>query len=132
MKKGAGAILQDKDGKFLLQLRDNKKGIKSPGKWAIFGGGVEKGETPKEAATREIFEELELRLDKNFFGRRKLFWFGHFIYFIPYKKRIDKSKLKLHEGQEIGSFSRKEILKMKGVAFPTKILFLFQNKSLLS
>ncbi len=28
--------------------------------WAVFGGGIEEGETPEQAITREMQEELEL------------------------------------------------------------------------
>jgi 8-oxo-dGTP diphosphatase len=58
----AGVILY-RDGKVLLQHRDDDPAIISPGKWAIFGGHVEEREDPEEAARREIAEELGLRLE---------------------------------------------------------------------
>jgi 8-oxo-dGTP diphosphatase len=58
----AGVILY-RDGKVLLQHRDDNPAIISPGKWAIFGGHVEAGEEPETAARREIEEELGLRLE---------------------------------------------------------------------
>jgi 8-oxo-dGTP pyrophosphatase MutT (NUDIX family) len=48
-----------RDGKFLMQLRDDKAGIPYPGHWALFGGHLESGETPLEGLKREILEEIE-------------------------------------------------------------------------
>jgi len=58
----AGVILH-REGRVLLQHRDDKPEIRWPGAWAIFGGHVEEGEAPEEAARREIEEELGLRLE---------------------------------------------------------------------
>ena len=57
----AGVILH-REGRVLLQHRDDNPDIRWPGAWAIFGGHVEEGEEPEEAARREIEEELGLRL----------------------------------------------------------------------
>ena len=46
------AIIRD-DNKYLLQLRDNKKSIVYPNRWAFFGGRFKKNETaenPQEVA----------------------------------------------------------------------------------
>lgn len=43
---------------YVLQLRDNKKGIAAPGQWALFGGLKQSEETPLQAIQREIYEEL--------------------------------------------------------------------------
>jgi len=59
-----GIIIKDENNKALFQLRDNKKNIPHPNKWSLFGGGIEPGETPEEAILREVYEELNLRLDK--------------------------------------------------------------------
>ena len=54
----AGAVLLRPDGRVLLQLRDDKPGIVSPGEWSLFGGGLDVGETPAEGMCREIAEEI--------------------------------------------------------------------------
>ncbi|MGV3720271.1 MAG: NUDIX domain-containing protein, partial [Actinomycetota bacterium] len=58
----AGVILH-REGRVLLQHRDDNPEIVWPGHWAIFGGHMEPGEAPEEAALRELEEELELRLE---------------------------------------------------------------------
>ena len=40
----ACAIIVLSDGKYLMQLRDDKPEIFFPDCWGLFGGGVEKGE----------------------------------------------------------------------------------------
>ena len=58
----AAAIIIFDDGRYLLQLRDNKAGIFFPGHWGLFGGGVEDGEQPVDALRRELKEELGLAI----------------------------------------------------------------------
>ncbi len=57
----AGAILWNPDGTVLLQHRDDDPGIQDPGRWSLFGGGIEAGETPERAMLRELDEELGVR-----------------------------------------------------------------------
>ena len=45
-------------GAYLMQLRDDIDTIESPNHWALFGGRIEHGETPRESIQRELFEEL--------------------------------------------------------------------------
>ncbi|MEX2246822.1 MAG: NUDIX domain-containing protein [Dehalococcoidia bacterium] len=54
----AVALLIDREGRFLLQHRDDKPGIENPGRWGSFGGAIEPYETPEEGFLREIEEEL--------------------------------------------------------------------------
>jgi 8-oxo-dGTP diphosphatase len=49
-------------GRYVMQLRDDRPGIPDPGVWALFGGGIEKGEAPRAALVREIEEELGIHL----------------------------------------------------------------------
>lgn len=60
----AAVILPYRDGKILMQLRDDKEGIVFPGRWGFFSGAVELGETPLECAYREFHEELDCVVDK--------------------------------------------------------------------
>ncbi|MEG4532574.1 NUDIX domain-containing protein [Microcoleus sp. D2_18a_D3] len=45
------------NGQIVAQLRDNIVGIASQGMLSTFGGGVDVGESPKQAAVRELEEE---------------------------------------------------------------------------
>ncbi len=47
-----------REGKFLMQLRDDIPGIFYPGHWALFGGHIEPGEDSNVAVQRELLEEI--------------------------------------------------------------------------
>jgi 8-oxo-dGTP pyrophosphatase MutT (NUDIX family) len=64
LKKNAVAVIVDKDNKILLLKRAKIKDIWQPEKWALVGGGIEKGETPQKAVEREIQEETGLDIKK--------------------------------------------------------------------
>ena len=51
------AMLQ-RDGRWLIQLRDESPTIVAPGCWGLFGGHLEAGETPEQALRRELLEEI--------------------------------------------------------------------------
>jgi 8-oxo-dGTP pyrophosphatase MutT (NUDIX family) len=51
------------NGQILVQLRDNIPGIASQGMVSTFGGGVEIGEIPMQAAVRELEEETCLKIN---------------------------------------------------------------------
>lgn len=57
MRQGAGTILRAADtGNILLVRRSSQ--VSEPGVWAIAGGMVDAGETPRQAVVREVAEEL--------------------------------------------------------------------------
>jgi 8-oxo-dGTP diphosphatase len=115
----AGIILLN-EGKILLQFRDNNPNITWPNSWAIFGGGIEKGETPKQAIIRELQEELDLKIEnpelvlKNKFKGETRYTFKQVI--------KDISTLKLKEGKKMRFFSKEEILDLKDVVPSVKKL----------
>jgi 8-oxo-dGTP pyrophosphatase MutT (NUDIX family) len=51
------ALLQ-RDGRWLMQLRDEIPSIVAPGCWGLFGGHLDPGETPEQALRRELLEEI--------------------------------------------------------------------------
>lgn len=55
--RAAGAVITDAAGRVLLVLRGHEP---QSGRWSIPGGRVEPGETPAEAAAREVLEETGL------------------------------------------------------------------------
>ncbi|MBI2629515.1 NUDIX domain-containing protein [Candidatus Pacearchaeota archaeon] len=109
----AGIILK-KENKILLQLRDEH--CKNPNMWGIFGGGIEKGETPEEAIIREINEELSIHLDMNHFklliekdikNKRYYIFIADFVW--------DGKKVILNEGKSMKFFSCEDIKNKKNV-----------------
>jgi 8-oxo-dGTP diphosphatase len=55
------AILE-REGRFLMQLRDDIPSILYPGVWGLFGGHLEAGESPEEGLKRELEEEIHYRV----------------------------------------------------------------------
>lgn len=52
------------DGDRVLLLHRPEKARSFPGKWSLVSGSVEEGETPEQAAVREISEETFIRLGR--------------------------------------------------------------------
>lgn len=111
MSNWVGAvILLRQDGAALLQLRDNKKGLRHAGKWVPPGGHAEPGEAIEICARRELLEEtgyhcsdlrwlidLEDRVDKWPPYQLTVFW--------TYYDGVQK--IRCHEGQAL-EFIRRE------------------------
>ncbi len=63
MTVGCGVLIENREGKVLLQKRSDT------GEWCVPGGALELGETYTEAATREIREEVGVEVsDLKLFG----------------------------------------------------------------
>jgi acetyl-CoA carboxylase carboxyl transferase subunit beta len=56
----AGAVVRDEAGRVLLVRRGHEP---SAGRWSVPGGRIEAGETPAEAAVREVAEETGLQVE---------------------------------------------------------------------
>ncbi len=61
MMKDATLCYIERDGKYLMLLRNRKRNDPNEGKWIGVGGKAEPGETPEECAKREISEETGLK-----------------------------------------------------------------------
>ena len=97
-----------RDGKFLMQLRDDIPGIAYPGHWAFFGGHIEPDEAPEDALKRELLEEIGYVPDSPLF-------FGYYaennvlrhIFHAPLTVELDR--LILGEGWDMGLLTPEEI-----------------------
>jgi 8-oxo-dGTP diphosphatase len=100
----------------LLALRDDIPTIKFPNQYDIFGGGVEGDETPFEAITRELGEELSLKATGapltlpdvelfSIFVDTRLTQQNIFVATLPY----EIEELTLHEGQSMRWFTEEEV-----------------------
>jgi 8-oxo-dGTP pyrophosphatase MutT (NUDIX family) len=58
--RGVAVIVEDPQGRVLLLLR-GPTAPWMPNRWNLPGGGIEPGESPHEAAMRELWEETNLR-----------------------------------------------------------------------
>ena len=111
----ACAVIVLEDGRYLMQLRDQKPGIFYPGHWGLFGGAIDGDETPEAALRRELREEIGLVAE----DLRPL---TQFSFTCGRHGRIDRyfyevtiandvlPELRLHEGAQMKAFAAASIL----------------------
>ena len=120
----ANIILYDSDKRFLLQYRSSDA-ERLPDYWAFFGGGIKKGESPKDAVRRESFEELGYNLMDPRLLVEQNFRIGHdhgYMYVFIEPLNGGKSELKLYEGQGWGWFNVSEIDALKLIDHDRQII----------
>jgi 8-oxo-dGTP pyrophosphatase MutT (NUDIX family) len=119
----AAALLITAEGRYLMQLRDNKPSIILPDHWAFFGGTVDDGETAEEAIRRELVEELE-------FTAREVAFFTELLIELPFTPprtdrmsffavpitAADMAAMRQHEGADRRLFSARELAAIPRVA----------------
>ena len=74
--RDVAGLLVVPDGRYLLQLRDDRPSLRVADHWCLFGGRVEDGETPRQAMIRELGEELE-------FEPATVHWFTEIAFVMP-------------------------------------------------
>jgi ADP-ribose pyrophosphatase YjhB (NUDIX family) len=98
----------EKDGQWLLQLRDDLDWIVAPGCWGLFGGHLEPGETPEDALRRELLEEIRWRA-----GAMR-HWFSHgneqrMLHYFHTTLEEPLDQLQLLEGQDVRLAGTREL-----------------------
>lgn len=97
-----------REGKFLLQLRDNIPGIPYPGHWGFFGGHIEAGENPEDALKRELLEEITYTATTvSEFGLYSDAKVVRHVYHSPLT--VDLNELELKEGWDMALVTPEEI-----------------------
>jgi 8-oxo-dGTP pyrophosphatase MutT (NUDIX family) len=69
-RETARVILHNDAGQVFLLLTHFDPEVGLPPRWITPGGGIDVGETPMEAAVRELFEETGLRVDSYSLGEQ--------------------------------------------------------------
>jgi 8-oxo-dGTP pyrophosphatase MutT (NUDIX family) len=111
----AAAIIVLDDGRYVLQLRDQKPGIFYPGHWGLFGGAIDPAETPEEALRRELREETGLVVEAARVVTEFTYTIGRhgriarYFYEVPIRHEA-LAKMELREGSDMRPFSAAEIL----------------------
>ena len=108
IKNVISVILRSDSELYLMQLRDNFPSIVFPGQWGLFWGTIEVGESPREAAFRELKEEIHYTPEEIHEVRQYVRGNYH-INVCTAKIDCPLSSLQLHEGSDFGLFSREEI-----------------------
>jgi len=109
------ALLSLPDGRLVFQRRDDNTKI-SPGKLALFGGHIERGEQPEEAIRRELGEETSLdvpRLDLMFAGDYKIVHTdldSEESHYYLYKAVVENADFAVYEGSGAEAYSTDEAL----------------------
>ena len=99
---------------FLFQLRDFKPSIVHPGHWGAFGGEIDGGEKPLHAIKRELNEEINHAPETiTFFKNIASEEYGIYTHLFYAEIKVPLNNLKLMEGEDMGTFSREEILRGK-------------------
>jgi 8-oxo-dGTP diphosphatase len=111
------AMLQ-REGRWLMQLRDECPTIVAPGCWGLFGGHLDPSETPEQALRRELLEEIswqppavELVLVHPIHRRTAHVFRGELS--------VPLEQLQLLEGQDLGLVSPEDLL--MGSIWSTKL-----------
>ncbi len=115
----ASSILYNSDNEVLLQQRDNKPNLPFAGYWTLFGGQIEKDESPEDAIKRELIEEIALKPHLTYWKNYKRIHNSTIIIdqHIFIGEITERSQdITLYEGQAHGFFSQTN-LKTLAIAF---------------
>ena len=109
VRQVAVILLYDAEGRMLLQHRTDDAPT-FPRYWALFGGGIEPGETPDQAVRRECLEELAYKLTApRLLAVNPLRYDGADYKIHAFVERYNGAPLTLGEGQGMGWFNHHEM-----------------------
>lgn len=109
---GNSVVIQDKNGKYLMQFRDNNS-KNNPLTWEFFGGVSKGDETVLEATVRELKEELGINVtEEELEVITKETIEGIDEALLRYKKPIEWGEFKLNEGAGCAYLTKDELLKV--------------------
>lgn len=111
--EGGASIIFYVGDQVLLQKRTTDAPI-WPSRWGTFGGHIEDGETPDQAAVREIGEELGIDVDPGSIETLcefpiEIIDIPGDLYFFTAPLPVELDQIKLMEGAGFGLFSEDEI-----------------------
>jgi 8-oxo-dGTP pyrophosphatase MutT (NUDIX family) len=107
---GACLLIKNREGKILLQMRDNNPGVVSPLTWDFFGGACEGNETPAQGAAREMREELGIEATPEDFQEvGSLITHGIDEHLLAFGRPLEWGDFKIYEGAGAGFFNHKDI-----------------------
>ena len=105
--------MQNSEGKLLMTQRHPDK--KAGGLWEFTGGGVLAGETTKQAAVRELMEELDVLAEESELSLLEVYQHkNYFMDIFVIKRDVDTANLKLQPEEVVDAkwVSREELLRM--------------------
>jgi 8-oxo-dGTP diphosphatase len=120
---GAVAVLLCPVG-LVLHLRDDDPAISNPGRWSLFGGATDPGESSLQTIERELDEELSIRAD----AIRGLWRVvdregdGRLLSVFEATTTTVPIEMVLAEGQALGAFSRSEALSLDLAPLARRVL----------
>lgn len=120
-----GVIVLRTDGAALLQHRDDIPTINDPGLWVIPGGHVEPGETPVQAAVREVEEETCYRSANPrplaAFHGRELGYPGDFRLIFFWDEYDGVQRIECREGQAAAFVRREDAHLLPACSYLTRV-----------
>ena len=105
--------MQNSEGKLLMTQRHPDK--KAGGLWEFTGGGVLAGETTKQAAVRELMEELDVLAEESELSLLEVYQHkNYFMDIFVIKRDVDTANLKLQPEEVVDAkwVSHEELLQM--------------------
>jgi GNAT superfamily N-acetyltransferase/8-oxo-dGTP pyrophosphatase MutT (NUDIX family) len=120
LSKSAHVLFIDDSERVLLRLRDDRPDLPYPGQWDLVGGAVESGETIREAAMREVEEEIDRKVTAlEYFGEYPDRVVNH-VFLARLSVPIEE--LVLNEGQRLAYVDAAQAADMDVVVWVARLL----------